>query len=124
MKKYLLLANALFLCACVNNANVTKNNQCFSVSYLNENLNKKLKCEERTNNDINNLLVSLALTNLSKSELKLKITYDWFSDNGIHIYKPDLAKKEIIINPLETKYIKLGAPANAHNYKVQIREFK
>lgn len=124
MKKYFLLTSVLFLCACANNANVVKNNQCFSVSYLSENLNKKLKCEERTNNDFNNLLVSFALTNLSKSELKLKIAHDWFSDDGMHIDKLDLAKKEIIINPLETKYIKFGAPANAHNYKVQIREFK
>lgn len=123
MKKYILTAFAVFLCSCANNANVIKNNQCFNVSYLDEDLNKIIKCEERSNNDFNNLIISIELTNISNNELNLKYSQDWFYDNGMHVDNLGLAKKELTLQPKETKYIKLGAPANAHNYKIKINKF-
>lgn len=123
MKKYFLTFILVLFCACSNNVNVEKHNKCFSVDYLNDDLKNELKCEEKRNNDVNNLVVVIELTNISNKELKLKLSHDWFSDNGLHIDNLGLAKKELIIPAKETKYIKLGAPANAHNYKVKINKF-
>lgn len=127
MKKYILGVSILCFCACANNTQYAQPkqpvtlNQCQNVVYTDVSLNKTLSCVEDSYYQNETLFANVTLTNLRKSEQRLKISIDWFDKNLHHINTGNLGKKELTILANDKSYLQIPAPSkDARAYKIQI----